>query len=157
MHEVGQVLYLVLNKKQQVVPVQIVEQVVRRTMDGEETLHSVKIPTKESLYNLEELDADIYTTLEGVRKKMHDNANLAIEAMILKASEWEKEYFEAPPIDPRKYIPATTQSDVHEEYQQVPELEKRENSLGEEEQKMQITLENGTVANVLMSPTLIDQ
>ena len=157
MHEVGQVLYLILNKKQQIVPVQIIEQVVRRTMDGEETLHSIKIPTKENLYQLEELDADVYTTLEGVRKKMNDNAVMAIEEMILKASEWEKEYFELPTSDPKEYSPTTSRSHLHEEYQEMPELESRENRSSEEKQKVQITLENGTIANVSMPPLLIDQ
>ena len=161
MHEVGQVLYLILNKKQQVVPVQVVEQVVRRTMDGEETLHSVKIPTKKNLYKLEELDGDIYTTLKDVRKKMHDNAEIAIEEMISRASEWEKEYFEPPPIDPKDYSPTTSRShlreDLREEYHGMPELESRENRSSEEKHKVQITLENGTVANVSMPPLLIDQ
>ena len=156
MHEVGQVLYLILNKKQQVVPVQVVEQVVRRTMGGEETLHSVKIPTKKNLYKLEELDADIYATLDGVREKMHDNAVTAIEEMILKANEWEKEYFETPPPDPSKYIPATAGTPSQEEYRQLPEFEKRKSQSNEKEQKVQITLENGTVANVSVPPLLID-
>ena len=155
MHEVGQVLYLILNKKQQVVPVQVVEQVVRRTMGGEETLHSVKIPTKKHLYKLEELDADIYATLDGVREKMRDNAVTAIEEMILKANEWEKEYFETPP-DPSRYTPDTAAAPSQEEYPQLPEFEKRKNQSNEKEKKVQITLENGTVANVSVPPLLID-
>jgi hypothetical protein len=126
-------------------------------MDGEETLHSVKIPTKKNLYKLEELDGDIYATLEDVRKKMHDNAEIAIEEMISRASEWEKEHFESPPIDPKEYSSTTSRSHLHEEYQGMPELESRENRSSDEKHKVQITLENGTVANVSMPPLLIDQ
>ena len=147
MYDVGQVLYLILNKKQQVVPVQVVEQLVRRTLDGEETLHSVKIPTKEMLYKLEELNAEIYTSLDLVRDKLQDNATSVIGAMILRADELAKQSFEL-------YQPTPPEIEVLFEKTSVTKApkarksKKRHNSKKEKTEGMQVTLEDGTVANV---------
>ena len=138
MYEVGQILYLILPKKPQVVPVQIVEQLVRRTLDGEEILHNVKIPTKESLYKLEELSAEVYVSLDEVREKLHLNATNAIGEMITQATELASSNFETmePPVEP---IQIKKTSPKGKQNKPTP--------------SMQVTLEDGTVANVTM-PTL---
>jgi hypothetical protein len=127
MYQVGQVLYLILNKKQQVIPAQVVEQIVRRTLSGEMTLHSVKLPTKESLYKLEELDAEIYHSPEDVQKKLRANALSVIEQMVTRAEALAKKTFEIP-----------GSSNIS------PPIEKH----GDINSCTSITLENGTVANV---------
>ena len=47
MFQVGQVLYVISQKRQQVYPVRVVEQVVRKSLDGETISYQVEIPGKE--------------------------------------------------------------------------------------------------------------
>jgi len=127
MYQVGQVLYLILNKKQQVIPAQIVEQIVRRTLDGEITLHSVKLPSKDNLYKLEELDAEVYHSPQDVQEKLRANALTVIEQMVTQAETLAKKTFEMPDL---------------------PNNVREEASAGDVTSRTSITLENGTVANV---------
>jgi hypothetical protein len=89
MYEVGQVLYVVLNKKQQVVPVQVVEQVVRRSLEGEQVNYTVTVPNKSGLkdYALSDLDGNVYTSLEDVSETLTSNAKTMIEEMIEKTNK----------------------------------------------------------------------
>ena len=76
MYRVGQVLYLILNKKQQVIPCQVIEQVVRKKISGiEDTSHIVRVPVKSSFkeYDLSELDAVPYDTIEEVERILFEN------------------------------------------------------------------------------------
>ena len=154
MYEVGQLLYLILNKKQQVIPVQVVEQMIRRTLAGEETLYSVKIPTKEQLYKLEELDAEVYDSLEDIREKLHYNATLVIDGMISKASELAEKNFEKPPL--KIVEPIVSTPSVPEKSKKTRKPRKKKNGADKEKSRLQVTLEDGTVANVSMTPLLID-
>ena len=44
MYQVGDILYIISNKRRQIVPVQVCEQVTRRTLDGEHTSYKIKLP-----------------------------------------------------------------------------------------------------------------
>ena len=45
MYDVGDILYVISNKRRNVVPVQVVEQIVRRTAKAEEVTFKVQLPT----------------------------------------------------------------------------------------------------------------
>ena len=108
-YEVGQVLFLILSKKQHVVPVQVVEQVTRRSLDGEETSYSVRIPGRADLHNLHELKADVYVSLEAVQAKLQDNAIHAIGKIVNSAGNLAAKHFNISQGD--ILVPETTQSD----------------------------------------------
>jgi hypothetical protein len=150
MYEVGQVLYLILNKKQQVIPAQVVEQTVRRTLAGEEILHSVKIPGEQQAYKLEELGAEAHISLSSVQEKLHMNATVVIDTMILQASELAEKSFDISPSNSDNPFPVNTSS-LSEKSKRPGRSRKRKKSKKEESESVQVTLENGTVANVSLS------
>ena len=83
---VGQILFLIANNN--VIPVQIIEEVIRTTLSGKEKTYIVKFPDKDgSTSDINKIKGDLFSSQEEVRKFMIDNATTAINAMISKANE----------------------------------------------------------------------
>lgn len=95
MYNVGQVLFIILNKKQQVIPVQVTEQIVRRTLNGEETSYTVSIPARDNVkpMTLEQIDGEVFTSIEDVKSRMFENATEVINAISEKAYTVAKNRF----------------------------------------------------------------
>jgi len=132
MYEVGQVLFLIMNKRQQVIPIQINEQVVRRSLDGEETSYSVAVPVPKGtrLFDLQELDGQVYKSIEEARDALHDQAAKAINTLTQKAAAVAEHRF------------------GHNEKPQLSLDDIPEPSSSGDDASVKITLEDGTIANV---------
>ena len=61
MYAVGDVVYVISNKKRNVVPVQIVEQIVRRSLEGESVSFKAALPGKDpsKTIDLDEIDGTV--------------------------------------------------------------------------------------------------
>ena len=127
-YKVGQILYVILHKRQTVIPAQVVEETVRRTLDGEQVTYSVHVPNAKKAYTLSELDGDVYPSLDDVREKLVSNATAVIEDLISRAKSTEHEHFPLPAEDLSPPLPNGLDDSITHK----------------------ITLEDGTVANVKM-------
>ena len=89
MHNVGDIVYIISNKRRQIFPVQIVEQVIRKTLVGEEVTYKVKVPGKDNSapVDLHALDGTVYESLQKAKTFLHEQAASAIEAMLRTAQE----------------------------------------------------------------------
>ena len=93
MYEVGQILYTIIENRQKVYPVKVVEQVVKKTLDGEFVEYTVKIPgTKEKNVSLKKFKK-IFDDLEEVNSYLTNNAKSAIDRMIESAKTLQDSYF----------------------------------------------------------------
>lgn len=93
-YEVGQIIYLLVEKSAQVFPVQVVEEIVRKSISGEKITYMVKLPNEsEELIDLDKLKAQVYTSEDLLKQKMISNATSAIEKMVDKAVTIGKEIF----------------------------------------------------------------
>jgi hypothetical protein len=131
MYEVGQVLFVVLNKRPQIIPVQVTEQVVRRSIKGENIQYSVDVPTKEGnkAFELSGLNGDVYNTLEEVQEAMFANAKSTIAEMTNRAASVAKSRFG---------------------YEQSEELVPAEHLGKGNGESVKITLDDGVIANVVL-------
>lgn len=93
-YEVGQIIYLLVEKSAQVFPVQVVEEIVRKSISGEKITYMVKLPNESAeLIDLDKLKAQVYTSEDLLKQKMISNATSAIEKMVDKAVIIGKEIF----------------------------------------------------------------
>ncbi len=93
MYEVGQILYTIIENRQKVYPVKVVEQVVKKTLDGEFVEYTVKIPgAKEKNVSLKKFKK-IFDDLEEVNSYLTNNAKSAIDRMIESAKTLQDSYF----------------------------------------------------------------
>ena len=132
MYEVGQVLSVVLSKRPQIVPVQVIEQVVRRSLKGEEIQYSVNVPTKDGdkTFELSGLDGTVYSAIDDLKEAMLANAKSTILEMTdraLKVAQSRFDYSEDSLVRPPSPIPASNS-----------------------EEAVKITLDDGVVANVVL-------
>lgn len=94
MYEVGQILYTIIENKQRVYPVKVIEQVVKKTLEGETVEYTVKIPgTKDRNVSLTKFK-NVFSNLEDVNDYLTNNAKTAITKMIDSAKELQDSFFE---------------------------------------------------------------
>ena len=89
MYTVGQIIYSILEDKQILIPLQVVEQVITKNLEGEITQYKVLIPNRnKQKVNLDKFDK-IFEDLDLASEYLLNNAKEAIEDMVLKAIELE--------------------------------------------------------------------
>ena len=102
-YRVGQILFLIANNS--VIPVQIIEEVIRTTLTGKEKTHIVKFPDKDqSTSDISKIKGQLFLSKEEVRKFMIENATNAIDEMILKSDELTIIAFNVNPQEEEKSI-----------------------------------------------------
>jgi|TARA_Y100000034_G_C6778797_1_gene347900 hypothetical protein len=75
-----------MEKDRRVLPVQIIEQVVRKTLEGESVSYVVKLPDKNStVVDLDKVKAEIFSDENQARERMTENT-LAMIEMIIRRS-----------------------------------------------------------------------
>ena len=126
-YKIGQVLYVLLNRETKISPVQVVEEITKRSINGETTTYLVKAGRKADPVSLSDIDGQVFDSIETLRTTLHNRVLNTIDTVInttmKRASEW---YPEASPPE-----------------QKNPELI-------EVEDQTVITLEDGTTAKLRM-------
>ena len=93
-YQVGQVLYTSNEKSLKVIPLQVVEIVVRTTIEGEKKEYVVQLPDKEKTKApLSAIKGNIFADTQSIRDFLVKNATDAIDKMIDMASELVNEKF----------------------------------------------------------------
>ena len=93
MYSVGQVLYVILEKKRTILPVRVAEQIVRRTVEGENISYKVTIPGKNQVVALSDLGSSHFSSLDEVRAELLSNAERMIHSMADQAKSIADECF----------------------------------------------------------------
>lgn len=93
MYTIGQVLFVVLTKKNQVYPMQVVETITKRTLRGEEISYVLQAGSdRTSKVTLDTVDGEIFDSAEKARNTLVQRATLQINKLIdtavSKSSEW---------------------------------------------------------------------
>jgi len=133
MYDVGQVLYVIFRNKQKVIPVRVMEQVVRRSLDGETIQYLVEIPGRSDFVDLDSLERETYTTLQEVRDSLRQNIWKVVEEMVEKAEKIANNFFGDDPAagaESISDIPVTSSDNA------------------------QVVLENGQLANIIDNSVL---
>lgn len=140
MHNVGDIVYIVSNKKRQVLPAQVIEQINRKTLSGEQIQYQVLIAGAPSPVDLDSLSAvgKIFSSLEDVRISLYKQAEIAISQVIEDASNLASIHF----------------GEVEEEAETEPSADLVENEIGEtavpKAKRVKVKLPDGTSASVSM-------
>jgi len=158
MYQVGQVLFIILNKKQQVIPVQVTEQVVRRSLSGEEISYSVSVPNREEnrVIELDSIDGEVFESIKEVQTTMFEHANYVITTITDKAISVAEKRFD--------YTSQESSIGINEfpSLPSIPDVitsgnEMARPSKNNEGDSIKVELENGTIANVNVKiPNLSD-
>lgn len=96
-YQVGQILFFIADSSK-VIPIQIIEEVVRTTLEGKEKTYIAKLPDKkETTVDIQKLKGHLFTSKEAATSFMMKNANDAITQMINHANKVASELFKLAP------------------------------------------------------------
>ena len=85
---VGQILYLLPKKNIKIIPSQVVEEIVKRKISGEEVTYMVMLPDENrSIIDITKLDVEIFTDSDSIRTHMVENAVKSIDEMLENSIE----------------------------------------------------------------------
>ena len=104
--QVGQILYVVLNKQTAVYPMQVIEEITKKTLDGvvvDYILRAGNPESKPTSIRLGDVDGEVFETAERAKRvlteRVIDSIEKRVEAAVQKAKEWYPTSFtEASPL-----------------------------------------------------------
>ena len=90
---IGQVLFVVLNKKNQIYPMQVIEIITKKTLKGEEVQYLLQGGAdRTSTVMLNQVDGEIFDSSDKARKTLIDRAtkqvNRLMDIAVAKSKEW---------------------------------------------------------------------
>ena len=92
-YKVGQVIYAIIEEKHMIIPVKVIEQIVIKNLDGEQTDYKVMLPNKKSQkVSIDKFNL-LFNDLDEVSEYLVENAKKSIDKMIESAIEVEDKYF----------------------------------------------------------------
>lgn len=128
-YHVGQILFVILSKQAQVYPMMVVEEIVKRTLNGEETnyvLQGGSDPTSTVLAH--QVKGEIFESAEEAKYVLTSRATTQIEKMVDLAMRKATEWYGAKKIEAPTKIVESMDSSV------------------DEDEKVQVELPDGTIA-----------
>ncbi len=144
-YSVGQTLFLLARKDKKVIPVRIVEEIVRKTIKEEVVSYNVLLPDKgETVASLSDIDAEVFVSIFDLRQKMINTATSMIDDLINRSrSVAEKKfgYEDKPTFN-------SVDLSVHEDEEPVDQASKKKE---EDFSNAEVDLGNGLKARVSSS------
>ena len=93
-YEVGQILYVVNENKFKIVPVQVVEEVVRTTIEGKFKTYMIQFPDKDkTVVDISTISSKCFKTEKMVKDFLLDNTRTAIDGLMDVANKLKFEAF----------------------------------------------------------------
>ena len=87
-YKVGQVLYLCNEEKMKIIPLRVVEEIIRTTIEGKEKSYILIFPdSKRTKVNLKSIKGKVFDNIEQIKNHMIKNATDAINRMAITAEE----------------------------------------------------------------------
>lgn len=100
-YTVGQVIFVVPKQGARVLPMQVIEEITKKTLKGEETTHLVQAGPRgpEANMLISEIDGEIFDTAEKARVVLIERAtrsiNKLVDSAVKSANEWYPNSFES--------------------------------------------------------------
>jgi hypothetical protein len=141
-YSIGQVLFVVLNKKSQIYPMQVIEIITKKTLQGEEIQYLLQGGSdKTSTVLLNQVDGEIFDESEKARSILVQRATSQINRLVDAAVTKSKEWYGVSAIDSSPH----SIQDLPDLNARTPEFSRK---IQDDEGVVGITLPDGTVAKV---------
>jgi len=93
-YEVGQILYTTSKNSFKIIPIQVVEEVVRTTINGTEKTYMVCFPDlNKTTVDIKKIKGEVFKTSSSVENYLMDNTRTAIKELIKEAEIIKSEAF----------------------------------------------------------------
>lgn len=139
-YEVGQILYVVFKNDNKVIPVQVIEEITRKTLEGLKVDYVLRVGSdKETTILFDEIDGDVFETPDIAISILSERAKKSIVRLVNSAVEKSKAWYkdiQQPAIQQKKEssVVAVTKTSSDAESEEIEEVK--------------VKLPDGTYANV---------
>jgi len=150
MYEIGQVVFVVINKKHQIFPMQVVETVTKKTLQGEEIKYCLQAGSdKSTKIMLDQLDGEFFVSAEEARHVLVSRATSQINALIASAEEKAKSWYKLLESDERSIAAKTLITQF-----EVPKISYIDEQAENEPEDNSVVLPDGRVAKLRLPDNL---
>ena len=112
-YEVGQILFMTSPKSLNVLPVQIIEEVIRTTMNGQEKTYMLKMPdAKSTVIDIKDIKGELFSSKNELKDSMINNATKAIDDIIEKAQTICNKMFSNKAKEEKETLQESTEKNV---------------------------------------------
>lgn len=91
-YKVGQIIYVLTSKETKIYPVQVVEEIIKRSITGESVSYIIKAGKGNKLIPISDIQGELFEDVESLRevltKRIVNTVNNIVNESIEKASEW---------------------------------------------------------------------
>jgi hypothetical protein len=94
--KVGQIIYLIPAGERRVIPAQVTEEILRRTIMGQETVWMIHLAGSQKSVPLDPEAAEYFTSIDDLRNVLVERTKLQVLAMLEKSERMALEIFEMP-------------------------------------------------------------
>ena len=143
-YKVGQVLYLLSSQTMKVFPVQVIEEIVRKSLKGKNVTYTVMMPDrKKSLIELDNVNAKIFDDVAKLREFMTNNAKLSIDKIIENAKILQTVFSQSSEADELSEQKENAKEESDKSIENTNSVQMDKNS-----GKIKVDIGNGIKANV---------
>jgi hypothetical protein len=148
-YRVGQILYAILNKDVRIYPLQCIEEVHKRTLDGETIAYIVRGGIDQNArMDVSEVDGEIFESIDKAKQWLIEKSTINItklcEAAAQKALDWYGYVEQQAPPKEKKVKEKKKQEQVQEEVQEAVPQQQETTS----EEYQYVILPDGTKARM---------
>jgi len=94
-YSIGQILYVLMNRDTKICPVQIIEEITKRSLNGETTNYIVRLGNKNEPISLSDLDGQVFDSIEVLRQTLYDKTIKIIDSVIENSEKRAHEWYSA--------------------------------------------------------------
>jgi hypothetical protein len=153
-YAVGQIIFVVLKKQMQIYPMQVVEEITKKTLAGEEVNYVVRGgQDPKTTLMVSEIDGEIFDSSDKARISLTERATKSIEKLVesavQKSQEWYgPEAFEAPAGDVMASLKKQPSAVVPTQQKPGPPPRPRRGNGTPVDEGANVKLEDGTIVKV---------
>lgn len=138
-YNIGQVLFVVLSKKNQVYPMQVTEVITKKTLKGEEVSYLLQAGSDGTSIMLDRIDGEIFDSADAARKTLVHRAtqqiNKLVDLAVKKSTEWYQTVRPTPEVEVKTI-------------QDLPDFDAEVDDIERSVTESSVVLPDGTVAKV---------
>lgn len=93
-YDVGQIIYVLTEESDHIVPMQICEEIRRRTIDGERVTYLVKSgPDQKGTFRMEEIKGRVFNSIDQVKVHLQNNFTQWLDKQIDWTTRSQQEWY----------------------------------------------------------------
>lgn len=97
MYDVGQIFYVISGDNDRIVPMQICEEIRRRTINGEEVTYLIRSgPEVKATFRMDELKGEIFSTLDQAKVHLQNRFTKWLDKQVEWTTTNEKAWYSPP-------------------------------------------------------------